>query len=380
MEPGKSVSEEELSIVSRFEALRKVLLSEAYAHHLNKPLAYWALPADHRLPLALLGRSLRDLLGRPLAELQATRGIGRKKMESFVQLLARAADTNPADLPAAISDSQPDGNFCLSGGKADCNNSLDPDSVSEVAWARRRETVMRIGLSGEVFGRLAPSLKNLTRALWTTPLGDYASATLTEIRARRAHGEKRLRAVLEVFHAVHAIAGAMDGQEHLSVRIAPRLIDQVEQWVGRSLQRAGISSDEEIFGNFVSPLLEQIRIDAEPLILAMAECRLGIDRPMASVRQAARSMGLTRARAYQLLNDINDMLTVRWPMGRHQVHELREKFRRESAVVETPPDLGRFHAAVELFYPGSRRGADGPLDRSARLVAQDRVGELMAMS
>ena len=42
-------------------------------------------------------------------------------------------------------------------------------------------------------------------------------------------------------------------------------------------------------------------------------------------------MGLTRARVYQLLNEVNDIAVVRWPLGRHQVYELRQKFERESA-------------------------------------------------
>ena len=73
-------------------------------------------------------------------------------------------------------------------------------------------------------------------------------------------------------------------------------------------------------------------------------------------------MGLTRARVYQLLNEINDILTVRWPNGRHQMYELREKLLNESKDMPTPPDLQQFLAAIELFYPGSRRGAAGPLD------------------
>ena len=55
---GKTVSVEELQAVSRFENLRRTLLSDEYSDHLDKPLAYWALPADRRLPLALLGRTL----------------------------------------------------------------------------------------------------------------------------------------------------------------------------------------------------------------------------------------------------------------------------------------------------------------------------------
>ena len=121
---------------------------------------------------------------------------------------------------------------------------------------------------------------------------------------------------------------------------------------------------QEIFENFVSPLLEQVRTDATQQIASLAENRLGISGPITSVRQAARAMGLTRARVYQLLNEINDIMAVRWPTGRHQVYELREKLVTEAKQMDPPPDLQQFHAAVELFYPGSRRGAAGPLEHA----------------
>ena len=81
-------------------------------------------------------------------------------------------------------------------------------------------------------------------------------------------------------------------------------------------------------------------------------------------------MGLTRARVYQLLNEINDIMTVRWPLGRHQVYELREKFQSEARQMDPPPDLNQFPAAVELFYPGSRRGAAGPLEHVGELATR----------
>ncbi len=100
MKLARTMSVEELQMVSHFEGLRRMLLSDAYVDHLDKPLAYWALPTDRRLPLAFLGRTLRDLLGTPFVELSATPGIGRKKIASLVQLLARAANTLSAGGPA----------------------------------------------------------------------------------------------------------------------------------------------------------------------------------------------------------------------------------------------------------------------------------------
>jgi hypothetical protein len=371
MRLARTVSAEELQVVSRFEALRKILLAEAYADHLDRPLAYWALPMDRRLPLAFLGRTLRDLLDTPFIDLSATPGIGRKKIASLVQLLARAANTDPASLPAELLDPRPDGVAASAQGDPAGNDGFDPNNISEVTWAQWRGSVVRHGLSGEVLGRLAPSLQDMTRVIWNTPLGVYTSSTLAEIRAMKTYGEKRVRAILAVFHAVHTVAAGMGTQEHLVVRIVPRLIERVEQWVGRTLQRPGIPDAEEIFANFVQPLLAQVRIDATQQIATLAENRLGIAGPITSVRQAARTTGLTRARVYQLLNEINDILMVRWPTGRHQCHELRAKFQAEAAAMEQSPDLQQFYAAVELFYPGSRRGAAGPLEQTFEPAEQE---------
>lgn len=378
MRLGRTVSVEELQMVSRFESLRKMLLSEAYTEHLDRPLAYWALPTDRRLPLAFLGRTLRDLLAVPFDDLSATPGIGRKKIASFVQLLARAANTDPAELPAELLDAQSDGATTDAASNPTKSDVFDPTNITEVTWAQWRASVVRHGLSNEAIGHFAPSLQNMTRVIWCTPLGAYTSSTLAEIRAMKTHGEKRIRALLEVFHAVHTITAGMGMQEHLVVRIAPRLIDQVEQWIGRALQRPGIPSEEEIFASFVQPLLGQVRNDATRQITTLAENRLGIGGPITSVRQAARTMGLTRARVYQLLNEINDILMVRWPTGRHQSHELREKFQTEASQLDQVPDLRQFYAAVELFYPGSRRGAAGSLEQT--LDAMEQEDELLEVS
>jgi hypothetical protein len=362
MKLSKTASVEELQVIGRFESLRKILLSDQYADHRKKPLAYWALPTDRRLPLAFLGRTLEDLLRAPFSELSNTPGIGQKKMCSFVTLLARAANTDPSELPTdltAFSRKDAGGN-----GAPPPGDGFNPAAVSEVAWSQWRASVLKHGLGGEKLGRFAPSLQNMTRVIWNTPLEFYTNYSLGEIRNMKTHGEKRVRAILEVFHGLHVLVANMGTQEELVVRIVPRRIDRVEQWLGEALQRPGVPPPEEIFENFVSPLLEQVRTDATRQIASLAENRLGISAPITSVRQAARAMGLTRARVYQLLNEINDILTVRWPLGRHQVYELREKLQNEARQMDPPPKLEQFLAAVELFYPGSRRGAAGPLEHA----------------
>ncbi len=359
----KTASVEELQVIGRFESLRKILHSDQYIDHLKKPLAYWALPADRRLPLAFLGRTLEDLLRVPFAELSGTPGIGQKKISSFVKLLARAANTDPSDLPtetielpAIIAQSGETNGKSVGGFSA--------ASVSEVVWGQWRASVLKHGLGSEKLGRFAPTLRNMTRVIWSTQLEAYSQLSLSDIRSMKTHGEKRVRAILEVFHGIHVLTSSMGTQEHLVVRIVPTRIDRVEQWIGHALQTPSIPTTQELFTSVVEPLLEQIRNDATQQIANLAENRLGISAPITSVRQCARAMGLTRARVYQLLNEINDIMAVRWPNGRHQMYELREKLAEDIKQMEQPPDVIQFHAAVELLFPGNRRGAAGPLDQA----------------
>ena len=376
MSSTPSATQEELQNISQFQRLCKILLSPRYREYLDKSLAYWILPTDRRLPLAFLSRNLGELLHFAYEELAKTPGIGRKKMTALVKLLARAAETDPAHFTAAdltvfpASDSRAGSAFVSPANSENENPSLsdsstngfDPANVSEVQWSRWRASVMRHDLGDEKLGRFAPCLRNVTTVIWNTPLSVFAGCTLAEMRVKKTFGEKRIHAILEVFHGLHGILAGLGSQPHLTVKTAPRAIDRIEHWVGRILQTPGIPSEEEILENFIRPLLRQIEIDALPQIMTLAEHRLGISGPPCSVRQSARNMGSTRARVYQLLNEINDIAAVRWPLGRHQVYELRQKFERESAAMNPPPNLTQFHAALELIFPGNRRGADGPLE------------------
>ena len=311
--------------------------------------------------MRLLGRTLEDLFQTPFSELSNTPGIGQKKICSFVKLLARAANTDPSELPTE-NVPLPAKETEAAEGEGEPGDGFNPASVSEVVWGQWRASVVKHGLGHEKLGRYAPTLRNMTRVIWNTPLEAYTEFNLSEIRSMKTHGEKRVRAILEVFHSVHMLVANMGAQPHLVVRIFPRLIDQVQQWIGHALQTPGVSTTQELFDHVISPMLEQVRNDATQQIASLAENRLGISGPITSVRQAARAMGLTRARVYQLLNEINDIMAVRWPDGRHQMYELREKLEAESRQIESPPDLSQFFAAIELFYPGSRRGAAGPLE------------------
>ncbi len=359
-----TASLEQLQLINRFETLRRLLSTEQFNRHLERPLAYWALPSDRRLPVAFLGRTLRDIVNTPYAELAATPGIGRKKMCSLMKLLDRAAHTDAADLPEDLSPSTEKGGGPMV--REPSRNGFDASNVSELVWDQWRASVVRHGLGKEPLGRLALSLKDISRAIWDTPLEYYAGKTLAQMRAMKTHGEKRVGAILEVFHGIHAVIAHVGPQDHLTIRLAPRQIDAAETWVRVAMRRPDVPSREEICDKFLRPLVEQIRCDASRQIVQLAESRLGIHGPVASVRQAAHGLGLTRARIYQLLSEIHAIISVRWPLGRCQVGELRKKFLSDCEGGEQGADLEPFLAAVELFFPSLHREAVGHSERDAR--------------
>src|SRR4029079_8031849 len=145
MKPHRVTSAEDYKIVSSFQTVRKTLLDEKFADRLEKPLAYWAMPNDRRLPLAFLGRTIKDLLETPFDELSATPGIGQKKISSLVKLLSRATKDHPPEVPIGDADLPADGRkppestSCQAAG-------FDPSIVSEALWSQWRETVQKHGV------------------------------------------------------------------------------------------------------------------------------------------------------------------------------------------------------------------------------------------
>ena len=348
MKMNKVTSVEDYKIVSSFQSLRKTLLDDKFADRLEKPLAYWALPNDRRLPLAFLGRTIKDLLATPFEELSATPGIGQKKISSLVKLLSRATKDHPPAVPFGLSELTDNKKTAVVEKPREPSTGFDPSIVSEALWSQWQRTVIEHGLGREKLGRLAPTLEALPTVIWHTPLEFYVNHTVAEIRQLKTHGEKRVRVVLEVFYLVHEMLATAGTAEHLALRIAPRFIQPIETWIARKLSQNGVPTRDEVRDNLAVPLLDQILIDSGATIHELSEARLGISGPAQSVRQQAKRMGVTRARVYQLLEDCSRVLEVRWPEGQQQLAQLASKLHAEASAED---DLALFDATGELFYP-----------------------------
>jgi hypothetical protein len=269
----------------------------------------------------------------------------------LVQLLERAACDEPPITPFGEQEPSRQGRQKRGAPKAS-GETFDPAMVSEALWTEWRTLVRRLGVSEESMGRVAPSLQNLPTVIWHTPLSQYLGYSVSEIRQLRTHGEKRVRCVLEVFHSVyHQLKGA-DSSADLKRRLTPRHISEVQDWVDSRLVADVLPGEQEAKKRFVVPLLEQIRIDSGDTVYRLAAERLGLSGEPMSVRAQARSLSVTRARIYQLLDDCSKVMTVRWPEGERQLDELVRHFQ---ALGYDGKSLYFFFEMQELCFPKKQR-------------------------
>ena len=71
-------------------------------------------------------------------------------------LLARAANTDPAELPTEILDPTATARRMRLDGKPADDDGFDPTNISEVTWAQWRASVVRHGLAPRVAGPFRP--------------------------------------------------------------------------------------------------------------------------------------------------------------------------------------------------------------------------------
>ena len=343
---------ENYQLFSKYESLRAMLLDRRSGDHLDKPLAFWALPSDKRLPTALLGQPLGVLLSSSFDALIATPGIGPTKIRSMLMLMARAANN---ETPQTLDIGGSNGNGRHSAIDEPQRNAYDPATVSEALWSRWQATVRAHGAGSAKLGCLAPSLRTLPTVVWHTPLEFYLDKTLAQVRALKTHGAKRVRAVLEVFYTVHTMLAHIGAGNHIAVRLVPKFVPPIEAWIDGVLAEGETPSTDELHGRLVTPLLNQIDIDATQTHYRIAAQRLAIDGSRQSVRGAARRLGVTRARVYQLLENCGQIMQVRWPEGRAELGRLSDHIHASDPGSDADT-LCTF--AGDLFYPSKLESRD----------------------
>lgn len=332
-----------------FESVRRELLADVrFQDRMERPLGFWTLPGDRRLPLALLDRKLGEVLSTSFADLSATPGIGQKKITSLVKLLERATQDEPPRIPLGLDERRP------TAGEDAAREPLtmtvfDADLVSEALWVQWRKVVREQQLGDLKLGGLMPSLQELPTVIWHTSLSYYLNYSVAQIRRLKTHGEKRVRVVLEAFFIVQdAVTRGPEHQPHLTSDLRPKLAGDLDRWAVQATRADKMPSRQQLIDELIQPLLSQIRVDAGETVAELAAGRLGVLTPPQSVRMQSRKMGVTRARVYQLLDECGKVLEVRWPSGERQLAAIAERMLHVGADEKT---ARLFHAARELFFP-----------------------------
>lgn len=340
----KAISNDRYRLIGTYERLRKALVERPDDGRLDKALSYWVLPTDRRLPIAFLDRPLRELLSQPFDELMSTPGVGHKKILGFFDLLKRAAKAAAPDAPFGMA-----GTESKRPKPAAPTHGFDATIVSELLWSQWCETVHRFDLGAEKLGRLAPTLQALPTVIWHSRLEEYADRSLAEIRSLKTHGEKRINAILEVFCTVHEALATATLSENIDVAIVPRFVPPITRWLLDAVNRPDLPPADEVHKHIVKPLIHQIKVDLGDQVAGLAASRLCLDENSPSVKQQAETIGVTRARVYQLLEDCAKVMDVRWPEGRWLFAPLATRFGSSD-----PETIGLVHGIVDLFYPTER--------------------------
>ncbi len=338
-------------LVANFARVRDKLLCREFAERLDRPLAYWALPSDRRLPLALIDRSLRTLLATPFDELYETPGIGPKKLATLVCLLERVAQADhPPTAELSVDNGILSGPVHVAEGPSSPRE-VDTDNVSEALWTQWRGTIRRNGLCHETLGRFAASLQDLPRVLWRASLEVYAGQSLAEIRLLKAHGAKRVGAVLAIIGNLHGILAQTETRQHLSARIMPTFIARIESWFAERPKSRSLTA-AELRDSWIAAMLEQLRTDAGEPVVRLVECRLYPNSQ--SVQRTARRLGLTRGRVYETLADVETIFAIRWPEGRLFVDTLAGELKASS---DDRDAMALLESARQNFFPERHEAA-----------------------
>lgn len=364
MKMNRARSVEEFQQVGRFNRLREKLAGARYAERRGRPISFWALPNDRRLPFALLDRSVDDLVAKNYGDLAATPGVGAKKIATLLTLLERATkDDPPGGSAPTVAES-------VNGKRSNSRESLsgeaevfNPGEVSEALWTEWKQAIRAHGLQDLKIGRVAPTLANLPTVLWNVRLSFYLELTAAEVQQLKTHGAKRVRAVFEIFHGVCGLLS--EAGEGLPIRARPRpaFIDGPETYLLGALEEAEPLDAAAVRRNVCRPLADQIRLDLGDAVGDLAENRLQLSGDLIPVKDHAKRLKVTRARVYQLLDYCADAMAVRWPEGRPLFVACRSRLEDPA---ERGPARDLMLAAADLAFPQRKASA---AKRSLQTVA-----------
>jgi len=329
---------------AEFHTVVSQLTAQTAREDFDQPLALWTTSSDRRLPYTLLDRTINELLATSFNSILAIPGIGLKKTAALIGLLRRVGEQPTASISPPVPQ--------VTTASLSRDGQFDEGAVCESMWRDWRETVCRHALQQDKLGRFAPTLRDLARVVWHKPLEDYLGFSLDEIRSLKTHGDKRVHAVLEVFHSVYSVLGQATMDRQLTALLKPAFVPPIETSMRTMLAATDPPGLQDARQTLVLPVLNQIQHDTDDVVHRLAAGRLGVEGFAESVRDQARELDVTRARIYQLLEVCAEVMDVRWPEGRWLLGSLIHKLESNDADADVLSLLQRLQ---RLLFPQRTR-------------------------
>lgn len=283
-------------------------LQAAPRRMLDTTLSHWVEASDRGLPHDLIRKSVGELLEADFDALAAAPGVGVAKLTKLMEVLDRVRTTEPhaAHDPTAVA--------ARGRPAATLRDPTSPNSQ----WTADCQTVKKSRLETLPLGRLAPSLADLPRTLWSVPLGRFTSLSFEELQGLPYFGTRRAQLVAQLVHNAAEMSHAAELNGAVVVRQTISM-QAVESWINAQLARSRKTispTPAELSADLITPIATQLKKDLGELAAAVFESTL-VSRKRTGRRKSnpiTESVAtLSRPRLHQIKEDIRHALAVRRP-------------------------------------------------------------------
>ncbi len=346
----------------RFEAVWTRLSAVTDEKLLGRRFSSLIMPRDRHLPRSLFDLTLRDIIGMNFLELMALPSLGAGRLGHALIVLERVLQEPPPfpepvqavrESPGLSSDPVWSG--------------LDFEDFPPALWSAWGEAIRAHRLEHDPLGRYAPSLRELSSAQWSVPVGFYLGMGLGDLRRTAGLGPSRLTEILRVYEALIRAIGPRVPEGPLRLRPVHRSISEAVRFCDSLVGAWPEDGEVELVPGLFGPLFDLLENDGGVEIADIVRRRIGVDGPAETLDQIAKPAGVTRERIRQLALRAAEIMRVRWPEGRFRFEEVKARF-QSAGCSEAQARL--IEAAAGEFF--GKQTAATPL--AAIFAAWERAG------
>jgi hypothetical protein len=347
----------------RFSRCRELIIAADDPALMRSTLSEFQRKSDSHLPQHLLQQSIRETIEADFQSLCQTPYFGERKLQRFLDILERVADR-----AKWAKSSRPKAGMNLQVSIPVALHAPDAAQVTAFSWQTWCDTIRSAGIDNQPLGRFVASLADLPRNLWRVEIRELTSRSFKEICEMTGYGPARLSLLYDAVGNLATALGGFASFPYIRARAYPRFIHDAASWLEHALYHRTVPTAEELRYRFLTPLFKQLDTDLGTELTELIRRRVGVDRPPETLDTIAADRGVTRERIRQLTSRALEVITVRWPEGKHLLDDLYELLLSANSTTEQVAIISS--ALDELFDVADARSAS----RSEVLAMWERAG------